>query len=90
MGRFILECMFDMLLPEPAELARRRCHDDDERDRWACDPTDSAAAEVAAALNIGHGRAITQLKLAQLLRDRLPTLDRGTVAVVGKDRLAAR
>ncbi|MCV7229256.1 HNH endonuclease signature motif containing protein [Mycolicibacterium komossense] len=58
------------------ELVRRRCGDpDDERNLWACDPTDSAAAEVAVALNIGHGRAITQLKLAGLLRGRLPAIN---------------
>lgn len=59
-----------------AEKIRRRCGDpDDERNWWACDPTDSAAAEVAAALNIGHGRAITQLKLAAMLSDRLPAIN---------------
>ena len=59
-----------------AELVRRRCGDpDDERNLWACDPTDSAAAEVAAALNIGHGRALSQLRLAQMLSDRLPMIN---------------
>jgi Domain of unknown function (DUF222) len=54
-----------------AELSARRCEDpDDERQWWACDPTDAAAAEVAAALNIGQRRAIGQLSLAVLLRDR--------------------
>ncbi len=40
-----------------------------------CDPTASAAAEVAAALSIGHGRGVGQLKLAVLLRDQLPKVN---------------
>ena len=39
-----------------AELVRRRV-DDDERALWAFDPWDGVAAEVAAALNVGHRRA---------------------------------
>ncbi len=59
-----------------AELALRRCGDvDDERHWWVCDPTASAAAEVAAALNIGHGRGVGQLRLAVLLRDQLPKIN---------------
>jgi hypothetical protein len=59
-----------------AELSRRRCDDpDDERVWWACDPTDSAAAEVAAALNVGQGRAVGQLNLSVLLRDRFPKVN---------------
>ena len=60
-----------------AELVRRRCEvdEDDERARWACDLWDCAAAEVAAALNLGHGRAVTQLHLSVTLRDRLPKLN---------------
>lgn len=59
-----------------AELALRRCGDeDDERHLWVCDPVASAAAEVAAALNIGQGRAVGQLKLAALLRDQLPKIN---------------
>jgi hypothetical protein len=56
-----------------AELARRRCSDDqDDRNWWPCDPWDSAAAEVAAALNVGHGRAKGRLDASVTLRDRLP------------------
>jgi hypothetical protein len=59
-----------------AELARRRCSDeDDPRQFWVFDPTDAAACEVAAALNISHGRAIGQLRLSVLLRDRLPRIN---------------
>jgi Domain of unknown function (DUF222) len=56
-----------------AELHRRRCTDPEHPD-WACDDTDAAAAEVAAALTIGHGRALALLDLAVLLRDRMPTV----------------
>jgi hypothetical protein len=70
-----------------AELSARRCEDpEDERVWWACDPTDSAAAEVAAALNVGRGRAIGQLNLSVLLRDRLPQINALFVAgsITGK------
>jgi Domain of unknown function (DUF222) len=53
-----------------AELERRR--NTGERALWACDEWDAAAAEVAAALNIGHGRACGEMDLAVTLRDRLP------------------
>jgi hypothetical protein len=58
-----------------AELVRRRCDDEDERALWACDPWDSTAAEIAAALNIGHGRALGQLNLSVWLRDRFPQIN---------------
>ena len=57
-----------------AELVRRRVEDDDVRALWAFDPWDSAAAEVAAALNVGHRRASGQMRIAVALRDRLPTV----------------
>ena len=43
-----------------------------EHARWACDDADAAAAEIAAALNIGHGRASGEMDLAVVLRDRFP------------------
>jgi Domain of unknown function (DUF222) len=55
-----------------AELARRR--DTGKRGRWACDDRDAAAAEVAAALTLGHGRALAEVELAITLRDRLPKI----------------
>ena len=58
-----------------AELERRRCHDDDERNLWPCDPTDAAAAEVGAAMTIGHKRAVQELDLSTVLRDRLPQVN---------------
>jgi hypothetical protein len=53
-----------------AELERRR--NTGEHAHWACDDWDAAAAEVAAALNIGHGRASSEMDLVVTLRDRLP------------------
>jgi hypothetical protein len=54
-----------------AELARRRV-DDDDRANWAFDGWDSAAAEVAAAMTVGHRQASRQMRIAVALRDRLP------------------
>src|SRR5690348_12999154 len=56
------------------ELAVRRITDDDSRALWACDSWDSAAAEVAAAMNISHGKACGQIRIAEALRDRLPAV----------------
>jgi hypothetical protein len=53
-----------------AELERRRCTA--ERPKWACDDWDAAAAEIAAALNTGHGRASGEMDIAIMLRDRFP------------------
>ncbi|MDT5359079.1 MAG: hypothetical protein QOC69_841, partial [Mycobacterium sp.] len=53
-----------------AELQRRR--NTGEHAHSACDDTDATAAEIAAALNIGHGRALGEIDLALALRDRLP------------------
>jgi hypothetical protein len=59
-----------------AELAHRRVATaDPERDRWVCDVDDSVAAEVSAAMNISHGRALGQLTLARLLDERLPRIN---------------
>ena len=55
-----------------AELARRRVVDDDERANCAFDGWASAAAEVAAAMTVGHRRASAQMRIAVALRDRLP------------------
>jgi hypothetical protein len=57
-----------------AELARRRVDDDDDRANWAFDGWDSAAAEVAAAMTVGHRRASGQMRIAVALRDRLPRI----------------
>ena len=57
-----------------AELTARRCGAElaASREQWACDGWDSAAAEIAAALRIGHRAAGTQMLQALRLRDRLP------------------
>ena len=56
-----------------AELARRRVDDeDDEQARWVFDGWASAAAEVGAAMTVGHRRASGQMRIAVALRDRLP------------------
>jgi hypothetical protein len=55
-----------------AELQRRRCVDGSERQHWACDDWDGAAGEIGAALDIGHGRALGEMDLAVMLRDRFP------------------
>lgn len=64
------------------ELVARRCPADDgdpdlvdPRSRWACDPWDGTAAEVAAALGISNRRASSQMYLAQSLRERLPRVN---------------
>ena len=59
-----------------AELARRRVDAaDPERDRWVCDVDDAVVAEISAAMNISHGRALGQLALARLLNERLPRIN---------------
>lgn len=59
-----------------AELATRRLGSDlaRDRERWACDAWDSAAAEVAAELTIGHRAASAMMHQALDLRDRLPCM----------------
>jgi Domain of unknown function (DUF222) len=58
------------------ELASRRVGDDqdDPRAWWTCDAWDSAAAEVAAAMNISHRKASAQMRIAETLRDHLPKM----------------
>ncbi|RRR39680.1 HNH endonuclease, partial [Mycolicibacter terrae] len=54
-------------------VARRtRAADAVNRSRWSCDYWDAAAAEVAAAEQISHGMASSQMYLATALRERLP------------------
>ena len=53
-----------------AELERRR--NTGEHSKWASDDTDAVAAEIAAALNIGHGRALGEIDIAKMLRKQLP------------------
>ena len=60
--------------------------DDDPQALWACDFWDSAAAEVAAAMNIGHRSAFGQIRIAETLRDHLPAV----AALYRKGRLSSR
>jgi Domain of unknown function (DUF222) len=69
-----------------AELVRRRVDDEDDRAMWVFDPWDSVAAEVAAALHVGHRRASGQMRIAVALRDRLPTV----AALFGNGALSPR
>ncbi|UVO11408.1 HNH endonuclease [Mycobacterium sp. SVM_VP21] len=56
------------------ELVARRTRGTDavNRSRWSCDYWDAAASEVAAAEQISHGLASSQMYLASALRERLP------------------
>ena len=54
------------------ELYARRAVEWADRELWCADPFDAVAAEVSAAQNISHGRAGSQIRCAQELRDRLP------------------
>ncbi|MET0702419.1 MAG: DUF222 domain-containing protein, partial [Mycobacterium sp.] len=75
-----------------AELARRRGVDDpdDERQNWPVDPTDAAAAEVAAVLNLSHRRAVSQLNLGVTLHRRLPKVSALFAAGVVTGEMASR
>ncbi|WP_231740233.1 MULTISPECIES: HNH endonuclease signature motif containing protein [unclassified Mycobacterium] len=70
------------------ELVSRQVgdYDEDERARWACDPWDSVAAQIAAAVNISHRKASGQMRIAQTLRHRLPK----AAALFEQGRLTAR
>jgi hypothetical protein len=39
---------------------------------WRSDPTDEVAAELSAAQNISHARAVGQIHYGRTLRERLP------------------
>jgi hypothetical protein len=71
-----------------AELADRRCDSELGRSReyWACDAFDSVAAEVAAALTIGHRAATGLLRQALALRHRLPKV----AALLAEGAITAR
>jgi hypothetical protein len=56
------------------ELYARRAVEWAERSLWSADPVDAVAAEVSAAQNISHARAVGQVQCARTLRERLPAL----------------
>src|SRR5690348_8011234 len=58
-----------------AELERRRLRDGAELEDAAADATDGTAAEISAALNIGHGRALGEIDIAMMLADKFPELN---------------
>lgn len=68
------------------ELSRRRVEQEENRATWACDPWDSAASEIAAAMNISHRRASGQMRIAETLRDHLP----GVAELFADGRLSMR
>ena len=70
------------------ELVARQVGDDDDdvRASWACDPWDSVAAQIAAAMNISHRKASGQMRIAQTLRNRLPEV----AALFERGRISAR
>lgn len=57
-----------------AELTGRCCYDDPGRSRWAADGWDGVAAQVGAAMDVSHGKASSQMYLAQALDERLPKI----------------
>ncbi|MCW2557248.1 MAG: hypothetical protein JWP55_1212 [Mycobacterium sp.] len=71
-----------------AELTHRRCASEQavERELWACDGWDSAAAEIAAASGISPRAASTQMCQGLALRHRLPQIAK----LVAEGTLAAR
>jgi hypothetical protein len=54
------------------ELYARRAVEWADRNLWCADPCDAVAAEVSAAQNISHARAMGQVAYARALRERLP------------------
>ncbi|MDR3659762.1 MAG: DUF222 domain-containing protein, partial [Mycobacterium sp.] len=55
-----------------ADLVTLRTDNQGDRQWWACDGWDVAAAEIGAALGIGRQAASGQMSIAVTLRDRLP------------------
>ncbi|CAJ1507041.1 HNH endonuclease signature motif containing protein [[Mycobacterium] burgundiense] len=78
----VITAITDAARAEAAAAARRlaaihalmdlRLLDDDERELWACDPWDAAAAEIGAALGLSQRRASGQMYLARAMHTRLP------------------
>ncbi|MDY6997741.1 MAG: DUF222 domain-containing protein [Actinomycetota bacterium] len=68
----------------------RRASADPQRGRWACDDLDEAAAQVACALTISHGRALGWMETAVALRDKLPRLNRRFLAGQVSERVVSR
>jgi hypothetical protein len=58
-----------------AELHRRRVLESVEMDKDAADGDDGLAAELSAALNIGHGRALGEMDIADMLAETFPRVN---------------
>ena len=63
---------------------------DPARARWACDPVDEAAAQIGCALTVSHGRALSLMDTAVVLRDHLPRLNARFLAGQVSDRVITR
>ena len=57
-------------------LYARRAVELAEWNRWRIDATDEVAAEISAAQNISHSRAVSQIRYARTLCERLPAVAR--------------
>ncbi|BBX49136.1 HNH endonuclease signature motif containing protein [Mycolicibacterium poriferae] len=73
-----------------AEWQGRTGTADPRRRRWACDPVDDAAAQVACALGVSHGRALTLMDTGVLLRDKLPRVNSRFLSGQVSERVVAR
>jgi hypothetical protein len=58
------------------QLFARRAVELAEWNRWRIDPTDEVAAEISAAQNISHARAVGQIRYGRALCERLPAVAR--------------
>jgi hypothetical protein len=56
------------------ELFARRAVELAEWNKWRIDPTDEVAAEISAAQNISHARAVGQIRYGRALCERLPAV----------------
>ena len=81
------------MLAAVAERRRRAeaaAEADPARARWACDPVDEAAAQIGCALTVSHGRALSLMDTAVILRDPLPRLNARFLAGQVCERVVAR
>ena len=77
-------------LAERRRRAEAAAEADPARARWACDPVDEAAAQIGCALTVSHGRALSLMDTAVILRDHLPRLNARFLAGQVSERVVAR
>ncbi|BBX49343.1 HNH endonuclease [Mycolicibacterium poriferae] len=77
-------------LAERRRRAEATAEADPARARWACDPVDEAAAQIGCALTVSHGRALSLMDTAVILRDHLPRLNARFLAGQVSERVVAR